>query len=85
MLKTFIIIIVVGLIILLAGYFYNRLMTAETFQTVHKWHAEEPKEPRNPGALLMWLGGSLAMLGGAGVVHVFLRAADEETKEDDET
>ena len=85
MLKTFIIIVVIGLIVLLAGYVYNRLMTSPTFQTVHKMHADPPQKgtDRDPGALLMWLGGSLAMLGGAGVVHIFLRAADEEMDDDD--
>ena len=46
MLKAFIIIIVVGLIVLLAGYIYNSLMTAEAFQAVHKMHADPPKEDR---------------------------------------
>ena len=82
MLKIFLIVVAVGLIVMLAGYFYNRLMTAETFQTIHKMHADPPKDGRDPGGFLMWLGGSLAMLGGAGMVHVFLRAADEEMEDD---
>jgi len=82
MVKTFIIIVVAGLIVLLAGYLYNSLMTAETFQAIHKMHADPPKEARDPGGLLMWVGGGMAMVGGAGLVHIFLRAADEEMEED---
>ena len=81
MLKTFIIVIAVGLIVLAAGYVYNQLMTAETFQTIHNMHAEPEKKSRDPGGLLMWLGGSMAMIGGAGVVHVFLSAAEEEQED----
>ena len=82
MLKAFIIIILLGLIVLAAGCVYNWLMTAETFQTVHKMHAAPDKTARDPGGFLMWLGGGIAMIGGAGVVHVFLSAVEEEEQDD---
>ena len=83
MLKAFITIILAGLIVMTAGYVYGRLLTSDAFQTVHEMHAAPDKSARDPGGFLMWLGGGLVMIGGAGLVHYFLRAADEEIGSDE--
>ena len=80
MFKAFIIITLAGLVVLGAGYLYGSLQTAATLRTVHNMHTyEEDRSTRNPGKLVMWLGGGLMMVGGAGLIHVFLKESEDET------
>ncbi len=79
MFKAFIIITLTGLVVLGAGYLYGSLQTDTTLRTIHNMHTyEEDRSTRNPGALVMWLGGGLMMVGGAGLIHVFLKEAEDE-------
>ena len=79
MFKAFIIITLAGLVVLGAGYLYGSLQTASTLRTVHNMHTDvEDRSTRNPGGLVMWLGGGLMMIGVAGVVHVFLKESEDE-------
>ena len=80
MFKAFIIITLAGLVVLGAGYLYGSLQTASTLRAVHDMHTDvEDRSTRNPGGLVMWLGGSLMMVGVAGLIHVFLKESEDQT------
>jgi len=81
MLRAFIIIALAGVVLLGAGYVYGRVKTADVFHEVHARQAEsKQKTDRDPGGFLMWMGGGLALIGGAGVGHVLFAKPDDEQK-----
>lgn len=84
MLRAFIIVVLAGAVLIGAGYVYGRVKRADVFQEIHARQAEQRKKERDPGGFLMWIGGGLVMIGGAGAGHVLLKAPDDEPTSDEQ-